>query len=202
MKTDYRLKALVACVLFGVAVSAPLESFAQSKSKTSTARTAKAKKPLQKRKTTAVKAKAKAPKPGVVRAGAFRPLKNTDRMTVILQHKPGTPVNLTEARNRRTVFTERTVTPTPQNFGLVTQANYPTTAMIINSPSNSWWGNNGPASTSYYDQRYGWITTVSYSWGNVVYTYGYQVVNYWNGSGYNWIAYPGVTGVAYPVLYR
>ena len=35
-----------------------------------------------------------------------------------------------------------------------------------------------------------------------MYTYGYQVVNYWNGVGYDWVAYPGVSGVAYPVLYR
>jgi hypothetical protein len=74
--------------------------------------------------------------------------------------------------------------------------------MIVNPTNSSWWGYGGPPSTTLYDPRYGWITTVGYSWGNVMYTYGYQVVNYWNGNGYVWIAYPGVANVAYPVLYR
>ena len=85
----------------------------------------------------------------------------------------------------------------------MTARNFPTTAVVVNARNTNWWGNGGPPSVSRFDTRYGWITTVGYSWGNVMYTYGYQVVNYWNGNNeYVWIAYPGVAGVAYPVIYR
>jgi len=201
MKTVFRWNALVACALFGLAVSAPIASFAQTKSKTTVHKaTTKAKKKVQAKKATTTKAKA--PKPGVVRTGTFLTLKSDDRLEVILPGHPGTRANLTAAKSRRTVFTQRTLTPSPQNVDQVTAANFPTTALIVNSQNTNWWGSYGPQTVTNYDGRYGWITTVYYSWGTVVYTYGYQVVNYWTGNGYVWMTYPGTAGVAYPVLYR
>lgn len=205
MKNQVKWITVVACALFGMAAVLPSATMAQSKAKPKAKVTAQ-KKAVSKKKAVKAKttvAKAKPPKSGVITAGSFRPLRNTDRIKVLLPRRPTTKSNMTVATSRRTVFTNRTITPSPQTYTGMSATNYGTTALIINSPNSRWWwGQNGPPSTSYYDPHYGWITVVQYSWGNVMYTYGYQVVNYWNGEGYSWVAYDGVTGVAYPVLYR
>ena len=205
MKLNQKWTILTACALFGLAVSMPAETVAQSKSKTTVKRSAsKAKKSVPKKKAAkkATVAKAKPTKAVVLNKGAFRPLTDTDRVTVILPRRPAIKSDLTMARNRTTVYTNRTVTASANNVNSVTARNYGTTAVIVNSANTSWWGYGGPPSTTYYDNRHGWITVVNYSWGNVMYTYGYQVVNYWDGADYVWMSYPGVAGVAYPVLYR
>lgn len=200
---------LAAMAMAGILMAAPTAATAQTKSKKSQSKSStrkatksRAAKPKKPTPTKSVAKKWVAPKSGVMNTGAFRPLRNDDRITVVLPRRPAAKSNMSSASTRRTVFTTRSLTPSANTVRMVTQSTYPSTALIINNPNSNWWGYNGPPSTSIYDARYGWITNVAYPWGNVLYTYGYQVVNYWDGNDYVWYSYPGVTGVAYPVLYR
>ncbi|MBS1713088.1 MAG: hypothetical protein JST30_01990 [Armatimonadetes bacterium] len=198
--------ALAACIAFGLVATAPVEAAVQTKkSKTQTSK--KVKKPVKRAAKSAAKPKAKTyvPKAHVVNKGSFRTLKNSDRITVITRGSTSSPrprSDIEAARRRSQVTTLRTVAPSQAVLRNLTVDTYPSTALLVRNPNTSWWGTYGPPSTSYLDPTYGWITTIGYSWGTVMYTYGYQVVNFWNGGGYDWVAYPGVAGVAYPVLYR
>lgn len=199
---------LASLALTSLMLASPVTATAQTKAKKAVKSTAKkASKSKSVRRTakpqaTTTTRKLVVPKSGVMNTGAFRPLKNSDRIQIVLPRRPAVKSDMSGASNRRTVYTNRTVTPSANTLRMVTQTSYPSTALIINNPRSNWWGYGGPPSTTIYDSRYGWITSVAYSWGNVLYTYGYQVVNFWNGEDYVWYSYPGVAGVAYPVLYR
>lgn len=142
----------------------------------------------------------KAPKAGVLTQGSFTP--KTVRKNLTPAKPATTMADLKAAGARRTVLTTRTVNPSAQTFSQISLRNFGTTGLIIPRTGAGWWGGSGPTVTTTYDPVYGSITVVDYEWGSVMYTYGYQVVNYWNGNGYIWYAYPGQANVAYPVLYR
>lgn len=64
------------------------------------------------------------------------------------------------------------------------------------------WYNSGYQSTSYYDNRYGWVRKDTWSDGSYrYYTFGYQVVYVWTSNGYVETIHNGNFGVAYPVVY-
>lgn len=74
------------------------------------------------------------------------------------------------------------------------------TSRVGNWSNTSGWYYAGTRSSTVYDSRYGWVTSVydGYSW--TYYTYGYQLVLTWTGNGYAERAYRGAPSVAYPVI--
>ncbi|MBV6457815.1 MAG: hypothetical protein HONBIEJF_00935 [Fimbriimonadaceae bacterium] len=187
MKSDHKWNAFAIAAVVAMAVVTPLEASAQSKTKKGKA-------------VSAQRATVRAPKAGVQNRGSFVP--RSVQVNITPAQPPRTLADLSAAAARRTVFTNRTVIPSARTLPQLTSRNILSTGLVFPRTGTGWWGADGPTVTTYFDPVYGRITIVDYDWGSVMYTYGYQVVNFWTDNGYVWYAYPGMANVAYPVLYR
>ncbi|MCW5937502.1 MAG: hypothetical protein KIT11_09375 [Fimbriimonadaceae bacterium] len=194
MKKETLSNTLAFCAFTLAVALAPMQSTAQSGDPTSNSQNSQ----------TAIKIKTGSfrPNPSSMTEGYFQPMPDDESMRVAAPSQTGEMSDMATIRDRTQVYTTRTINALPFTEDAISETSYVTTAIIVDSPETGWWTSPGPTNRSTFHPEYGWLTLVNYPWGNVLYTYGYQVVNYRSATGYTWTAYPGIAGVAYPVIYR